>query len=194
MQWLLVAASAARGGQPMQARGLCGGARGPFAPSPPDILCQQHAHAWHPAKPLRFPARCTHRGPVFPQPLVDPSHLERLTVAPVVDAELGYVYRAITLTRHRLKGVCPLFGFTGSPWTLFAYAVEGSTSKTWQKAKAWLYRYPEESHALLQRMTDLIITCAPDAYPSWRQTALPSHPAACSWPPALARRAGSRHQ
>jgi len=37
------------------------------------------------------------RGPVFPEPLADPTHLSRLTVAPDVDAELGYVYRAITL-------------------------------------------------------------------------------------------------
>ena len=36
-----------------------------------------------------------------------------------------------------------------------SYAVEGVTSKTWQQAKAWLYKYPEESHTLLQQIADL---------------------------------------
>lgn len=51
--------------------------------------------------------------------------LRRLTTQPDVDKELGYVFKAITLTRHKLEGKVPLIGFSGAPWTLFAYALEG---------------------------------------------------------------------
>ncbi|KAJ3004117.1 hypothetical protein HKX48_001414 [Thoreauomyces humboldtii] len=97
------------------------------------------------------------KGPHFPEPLVDPSHLARLKKDVDVDAELGYVFDAITLTRTRLDGRCPLFGFVGAPWTLMAYMIEGGGSKTLSKAKTWLGRYPEESNELLQRVTDVVV-------------------------------------
>ncbi|KAJ1342819.1 hypothetical protein BSLG_002638 [Batrachochytrium salamandrivorans] len=97
------------------------------------------------------------QGPHFPEPLVDPTHLARLVDTVDVNKELGYVFEAITLTRTRLDGRVPLFGFAGAPWTLMAYMIEGGGSKTLNKAKAWLYKYPAESHLLLQRTTDVII-------------------------------------
>lgn len=96
-------------------------------------------------------------GPVLPEPLIDPSHLSRLPSHVDVSKELGYVMHAITLTRQRLEGKVPLIGFSGAPWTLMAYMVEGGGSKTWQKAKTWLFKYPEASHELLQKITDVII-------------------------------------
>lgn len=92
------------------------------------------------------------QGPVLPEPLVDPSHLERLPTHVDVQKQLGYVFEAITLTRHRLAGEVPLIGFSGAPWTLMAYMVEGGGSKTFAKAKTWLFRYPKESRELLQRI------------------------------------------
>lgn len=95
-------------------------------------------------------------GPVFPEPLETPADLERLTVPNAVD-RLTYVGDAITLMRHRLNGRLPLIGFTGAPWTLMGYMIEGGGSKTMSKAKHWLDAYPEESKRLLELLTDTIV-------------------------------------
>lgn len=95
------------------------------------------------------------RGPVLPDPLVTPADLDRLTVEVDVQKELGYVFEAITLTRQGLRGRVPLIGFCGAPWTLMAYMVEGGGSKTFEKSKSWLYRYPEASVYLLRRIADV---------------------------------------
>ncbi|KAL6264768.1 hypothetical protein P5V15_004866 [Pogonomyrmex californicus] len=95
-------------------------------------------------------------GPVLPQPLADPDDLTRL-VRPNVDEVLKYVADAITLTRHELDGKVPLIGFTGAPWTLMGYMVEGGGSSTMAKARSWLYKYSETSHKLLQMITDVIV-------------------------------------
>ncbi|KAI9320204.1 uroporphyrinogen decarboxylase [Dichotomocladium elegans] len=97
------------------------------------------------------------RGPVFTDPLKTPEDVARLKEHVDVAKELGYVYDAITLTRHKLEGRVPLFGFIGAPWTLMAYMIEGGGSKTLSKAKSWLWKYPEATHALLRRITDVAI-------------------------------------
>ena len=76
---------------------------------------------------------------------------------PDVDKELGYVYDAINLTRERIDGGCPLIGFSGAPWTLMVYMIEGGGSPTKAKAKTWLYKYPDESHQLMQAVTDVLV-------------------------------------
>lgn len=95
-------------------------------------------------------------GPVLPNPLLDPSHLSRL-ISPNVEADLGYVGEAITLTRQKLNGKVPLIGFTGAPWTLMCYMIEGGGSSTMSKARPWLYKYREDSHKLLQMITNVIV-------------------------------------
>eukprot|EP00013_Stygamoeba_regulata_P024623 CAMPEP_0177652872 /NCGR_PEP_ID=MMETSP0447-20121125/13395_1 /TAXON_ID=0 /ORGANISM="Stygamoeba regulata, Strain BSH-02190019" /LENGTH=361 /DNA_ID=CAMNT_0019156213 /DNA_START=66 /DNA_END=1152 /DNA_ORIENTATION=+ len=97
------------------------------------------------------------KGPSLPEPLLDPTHLTRLVEKVDIRAELGYVLDAVTLTRQRLEGKVPLIGFSGAPWTLMAYMVEGGGSKTWSLAKTWLYKHPKESHQLLQRITDVVV-------------------------------------
>lgn len=92
------------------------------------------------------------KGPVFPEPLVTPDDISKLREHVDVDKELGYLFEAITLTRKGLDGRVPLIGFCGAPWTLMAYMVEGGGSKTFEKSKGWLYRYPEESKRLLERV------------------------------------------
>lgn len=99
----------------------------------------------------------TGKGPTFPEPLKEPEDLQLLKPQVDINAELGYVFKAITLTRHRIEGKVPLIGFTGAPWTLMAYMIEGGGSTTHSKAKRWLYRYPEASHRLLRMLTDIII-------------------------------------
>ncbi|MGH0185883.1 UNVERIFIED_CONTAM: hypothetical protein FKN15_019391 [Acipenser sinensis] len=97
------------------------------------------------------------KGPTFPEPLKEPEDLLRLKPQVDVAAELGYVFKAITLTRHKLEGKVPLIGFTGAPWTLMTYMIEGAGSPTMSKAKRWLYCHPEASHKLLRQLTDVIV-------------------------------------
>ena len=95
-------------------------------------------------------------GPHFPDPLNTPEDADtKLHKVVNVEKELGYVFDAITLTRKELKGEVPLIGFSGAPWTLFAYMIEGGGSKTLQKAKSWLYKYPSESKVLLHRIAEV---------------------------------------
>lgn len=95
-------------------------------------------------------------GPVFPEPLVTPSDLSKLTIEGAV-SRLTYVGDAITMMRHKLEGKVPLIGFTGAPWTLMGYMIEGGGSKTMSKAKSWLSDYPEESKKLLETLTSVIV-------------------------------------
>lgn len=55
------------------------------------------------------------KGPTFPEPLKEPEDLQRLQADVDVGKELGYVFKAITLTRHKIEGKVPLIGFTGAP-------------------------------------------------------------------------------
>ncbi|TPX33235.1 uroporphyrinogen decarboxylase [Synchytrium microbalum] len=96
-------------------------------------------------------------GPHFPAPIRQVSDLEKLNKNVDVNKELGYVFEALTMTRHELKGQCPLFGFAGAPWTCMAYMIEGGGSKNLAKAKGFLYNHPDESHQLLQLITDVTI-------------------------------------
>jgi len=98
------------------------------------------------------------KGPVLPQPLKDPEHMKRLKKLKDIDVkkDLGYVMQAITLTRHRLEGKVPVIGFSGAPWTLMAYMVQGEGAKSYYKAKTWLYKYPHKAHELME-MTAVVI-------------------------------------
>lgn len=95
-------------------------------------------------------------GPHFPNPLDSPEDVHtKLRDVVDVEKELGYVFEAITLTRKALKGEVPLIGFSGAPWTMFAYMIEGGGSKTLQKSKSWLYKYPSESKDLIRRIAEV---------------------------------------
>jgi uroporphyrinogen decarboxylase len=99
-------------------------------------------------------------GPRFPNPLRSPSdaqYTEILDRDVDVEKELKYVYEAITLTRTKLDGRVPLFGFCGAPWTLLCYMVEGGGTKLFKEAKTWIFRYGEESKKLLQKMAEICV-------------------------------------
>jgi len=95
--------------------------------------------------------------PQFPEPLNTPEDIKKLKAVVNVEDELGYVFKALTQTRIALNGEVPLIGFCGAPWTLFAYMIEGGGSKTFQKSKTWLFKYPEESKALLKWIADICV-------------------------------------
>ncbi|KAL9060186.1 MAG: hypothetical protein Q9162_000800 [Coniocarpon cinnabarinum] len=99
-------------------------------------------------------------GPQFPAPLKSPQDLQFtrvLTKSVDVREELGYVYDAITLTRTKLKGRVPLYGFCGAPWTLLCYMVEGGGTKTFEKSKRWINTYAAESKKLLQKLAEVCV-------------------------------------
>ncbi|KAL5121326.1 Uroporphyrinogen decarboxylase in heme biosynthesis [Pleosporales sp. CAS-2024a] len=100
------------------------------------------------------------KGPHFPDPLQTPEdkqYTEVLERKVDVAESLDYVYKAITMTRHKLAGRVPLIGFCGAPWTLLCYMVEGGGSKMFIQTKTWIYKYPEESKALLQKIAELCV-------------------------------------
>lgn len=100
------------------------------------------------------------KGPVFPHPLVSPDdqqYTEVMQKQVDVKESLGYVYDAITLTRKKLDGRVPLYGFCGAPFTLLCYMVEGGGSKIFKQAKTWIFRHPEESKALLQKISEICV-------------------------------------
>jgi len=95
------------------------------------------------------------KGPWFEKTIHTVHDVEQLKIATPDD--LHYVMDAIKLTKHGLNGRVPLIGFAGAPWTIFAYMIEGSGSKTFSKAKKFLYTQPLVAHQLLQKITDSTI-------------------------------------
>ena len=95
------------------------------------------------------------RGPWFENTIKTKADIDKLKIAESED--LGYVMRALQLTKTELSNRVPLIGFAGAPWTLFSYMVEGSGSKTFSKAKQFLYTQPEQAHRLLEKITFSVI-------------------------------------
>lgn len=96
------------------------------------------------------------RGPWFPNTVRTESEFKKLRIADG-ENDLRYVIDAIKIAKKELNGRVPLIGFAGAPWTIFAYMVEGSGSKTFSKAREMLYTEPIFSHKLLQMITDSTI-------------------------------------
>ena len=99
------------------------------------------------------------KGPSLPEPLTfaNDKSLSRLNQEVDISQKLGYVMEAITLTRHCLGGRVPLLGFSGAPFTLFCYMIEGAGSKTWSKAIREMYEHPQWSHRVLDIITKTVI-------------------------------------
>ncbi|KAK3675802.1 Uroporphyrinogen decarboxylase in heme biosynthesis [Recurvomyces mirabilis] len=100
------------------------------------------------------------KGPHFPQPLEgpeDPQYKEVMERSVDVKKELDYVYKAITMTRQKLEGRVPLYGFCGAPFTLMCYMVEGGGSKIFRHTKTWIFKYADEAKRLLQKIAELCV-------------------------------------
>lgn len=95
-------------------------------------------------------------GPVFNKPIRSTADIDALAV-PDMQLELGYVMDAVSTIRAALNGRVPLIGFTGSPWTLASYMVEGRGSKEFRLIKGLMYEHPQAAHKLLQVVTDAVI-------------------------------------
>ncbi len=97
-----------------------------------------------------------HKGPQFPQPIRTEQQLNNLR-PPVVAEHLGYVMEAIKLIRRELHDRVPLIGFSGAPWTLATYAVEGAGPKNFRYIKEWRFGRPDLLHQLLEKITVAVI-------------------------------------
>ncbi len=93
-------------------------------------------------------------GPVFSDPIRSKEDLKRLQ--PNAHERLTYVYEAVKIIRERLADDKALIGFTGAPWTLITYMIEGRGTKTYNIVKKLIYTQPELVHALLREVTEVV--------------------------------------
>ena len=97
-------------------------------------------------------------GPVFSKPIENEKDIENLSDSSADN--LSYVYETIEITRKNLSSDKALIGFTGSPWTLSTYMIEGQGTKTYAKCKKLIYSNPQFMHKLLQKVTKAVIEYA----------------------------------
>ena len=97
----------------------------------------------------------TGEGPRFRKIIRSEADIAALPV-PDARADLGYVMDCVSTIRSALNGRVPLIGFSGSPWTLATYMVEGGSSKDFRHIKAMMYDTPELMHALLDKLAQSV--------------------------------------
>ncbi|WP_266180965.1 uroporphyrinogen decarboxylase [Dyella humicola] len=90
-------------------------------------------------------------GPQFAHPVRSKADIDKLGV-PDMEGELGYAMDAVRLIRRELHGRVPLIGFSGSPWTLACYMVEGHGSRDFATLKAMCWNEPALAHQLLDTL------------------------------------------
>ena len=95
-------------------------------------------------------------GPKFKNVIRSAADIAKLGV-PDMEDNLRYVMDAIRVTRREINGKVPLIGFSGSPWTLACYMVEGGSSKDFAKVKGMMFDAPEQMHALLVVLAKSVI-------------------------------------
>lgn len=98
----------------------------------------------------------TGEGPRFQKPISSLADVKNIPI-PDPEMELGYVMDAVRAIRKALNGDVPLIGFSGSPWTLATYMVEGGSSKAFTKIKKMMYEDPAALHLLLDKLADSVI-------------------------------------
>ncbi|MHB1271683.1 MAG: uroporphyrinogen decarboxylase [Rhodanobacter sp.] len=97
----------------------------------------------------------TGEGPQFAHPVRSAADIARLAV-PDMDGKLRYVMDAVRLIRRELHGRVPLIGFSGSPWTLACYMVEGQGSRDFATLKALCWNEPKLAHQLLDTLAQSV--------------------------------------
>ncbi|WP_066015512.1 uroporphyrinogen decarboxylase [Endozoicomonas atrinae] len=94
-------------------------------------------------------------GPKFKKPVRTAADVEALTV-PDPEKDLGYVMDAVRTICRELNGRVPLIGFSGSPWTLATYMIEGGSSKDFRRIKAMMFDQPELLKHVLSVLADSV--------------------------------------
>jgi len=95
-------------------------------------------------------------GPKFRKPVRTEADIDQLQVINTA-SDLSYVTDAVSMIRRELQGRVPLIGFSGSPWTLATYMIEGQSSRDFARAKTMLYTQPELMHQLLDKLALSVI-------------------------------------
>ena len=95
-------------------------------------------------------------GPKFADPIKTQEDLDALIGGEEAASKLTYVYDAIKLIREQLDGDKSLIGFTGAPWTLATYMIEGEGTKTYNICKKMMYSNPELLHNILRKVTEVV--------------------------------------
>ncbi|MDA9174040.1 uroporphyrinogen decarboxylase [Gammaproteobacteria bacterium] len=91
-------------------------------------------------------------GPVFDNPIKISKDV--INLPDFEPDNLSYVYKAVSSIKNALPKNIPLIGFSGSPWTLAAYSIEGRSSKNFEYTKSFIRHNEEEAHIFLQKLTD----------------------------------------
>jgi len=94
-------------------------------------------------------------GPRFTNPITEDKHIINLK-QPDVYTDLKYVLDTVKSIKSELNNKIPLIGFSGSPFTLATYMIEGGSSKNFSKIKSWLYQNPKTSHELMGKLSKAV--------------------------------------
>jgi uroporphyrinogen decarboxylase len=94
-------------------------------------------------------------GPIIHDPIRSRADVDRLRLIEV-EHEVGFVMDAIRLVRRELAGRAAVIGFSGAPFTLACYLIEGRPSRDYAIAKAFMYREPDAWHALMGKLSTVV--------------------------------------
>jgi uroporphyrinogen decarboxylase len=94
-------------------------------------------------------------GPRFANPVRTEADIRALGI-PDPESDLGYVMEAVRVIRRELDGRVPLIGFSGSPWTLATYMVEGGGTKNFARSKGMMFDRPDLMHDMLGKVADAV--------------------------------------
>ncbi|AHE67849.1 uroporphyrinogen decarboxylase [Legionella oakridgensis] len=94
-------------------------------------------------------------GPGFARPIRGPADIEALPMLKAKEA-LGYVMDAVRLIRQEMPADLPLIGFSGSPWTLACYMIEGRSGRDFKEILRFMYTDPAATHQLLHKLTSAV--------------------------------------
>ncbi|HEY8847177.1 MAG TPA: uroporphyrinogen decarboxylase [Candidatus Limnocylindrales bacterium] len=94
-------------------------------------------------------------GPIIDRPIRSPADVASLR--PFDPADVSFTLDAIRLVRRELDGKAGVIGFSGAPFTLACYLIEGRPSRDYATAKAFMYREPEAWHDLMERLSTMVV-------------------------------------
>jgi uroporphyrinogen decarboxylase len=94
-------------------------------------------------------------GPIIERPIRTPDAVDALRGFD--PASLWFTYEAIANIRRELAGSAGVIGFSGAPFTLACYLIEGKPSRDYAAAKTFMFRHPEAWHALMARLSEMIV-------------------------------------
>ena len=112
-----------------------------------------------PVEAMGVPVALTDKGPEIANPIRSQTDVEKLRIPDPAD-EMPFVAAILRRLRHDLNGEVPLIGFSGAPWTLASYMIEGGGSRSFAEIKKLAFSQPDTLHALLDKLASTIIEYA----------------------------------